>query len=210
MANHKIVFDVDGVLWDFESVFIHAAERYLGLVLIKQNDNYDLAIRYNIPKDTVRVLFNLLSQHRLWEHTSLTPNVPYVLDSLRSLGYDLWALSSIDPALHDSRSKVLQEWIPPHQVICSGFANHGDYKKQHLRAISPLAFVDDYIPNVNASMGLAQHSFLLDLGYTHIDEDLDARAITIGSLVEFKDILSRKLNKSRHEDSKEAILRVTA
>ncbi len=189
MQNKKLVFDVDGVLWDFESVFVYAAMRYLNKKLVKQNDNYNLEMRYNLSKKEVQVLFELLAEHNLWEHASLAENVPDVLDDLRVLGYDLWALSSIDPAFQSSRAKVLQQWIPEHQVICSGFAHHGDYKKDHLRKINPLAFVDDYIPNVNASIGLAQHSFLLDLGYTHIHEDLHADAITISSLSEFKEMI---------------------
>jgi hypothetical protein len=189
MAKRSIVFDVDGVLWDFESVFVYAAQQYLHRKIVKQNDNYNLELRYNLTKDEVLVLFGLLAEHNLWEHSSLAKNVPEVLDELRVLGYDLWALSSIDPTFQSSRAKVLQQWIPAHQVICSGFAHHGDYKKDHLRKIKPFAFVDDYIPNVNASIGLARHSFLLDLGYTHIHEDLDESAITILSLSEFKEML---------------------
>jgi hypothetical protein len=147
-----IALDADGVLLDYHHSYALAWERTFGKRPAIRDataywpiDRYDVHRLQGAEKEAFRAAFD----DEFWTTVPLVNGVLDACNALVDAGYDLVCVSAIPQKFQAARLKNLQAaGLPIDEVIATGHESVGDIspKACALRALAPVAFVDDYVP----------------------------------------------------------------
>ena len=179
MSRPILALDADGVLLDFHMAYALAWQRAFGALPAERDplaywpmDRWDVS-RLDADK---RLHFRQFFDARFW---STVPPIAGALDAcvrLHDAGFELVCVSALDEEYQDDRLSNLRDLgFPIERVIATGNAP-GDIspKAEAIRALRPIAFVDDYLPYLRGLPASVHTALVLRAltGSPNVGEDL--------------------------------------
>lgn len=151
MTKPIIAIDADGVLLDYNLGYAHAWAKAFGeFPVLKNPKAYWHKDRWGIPHLEGERLVHFRAQfdENFWGSLSALSGVARACELLVESGYELVCVSAIDREFEGARMRNLQQLnLPVTRVIATGSKGVGESPKAAaIRALSPVAFVDDYLP----------------------------------------------------------------
>lgn len=151
MSRPIIALDADGVLLDYSSAYAAAWERAFGARPTERDPTAYWPIdRWSVPRLSGASLeqFRTCFDEQFW---SSIPAIGGALDAcirMHHAGYDLICVSALEARFEASRLRNLRDLgFPIARVIATPVqANADSPKASTLKALMPVAFVDDYLP----------------------------------------------------------------
>ena len=146
-----IALDVDGVLLDFHQSYRLAWQRAFGeLPELKDPLAYWPMERWNVE----RLEGNRIAQFRacfdqeLWSSIPALPGALTACHQLDAAGYDLVCVTAVPQQFLQARiQNLLDAGFPVKSVVATSHESGTvSPKAQALKALNPVAFVDDYLP----------------------------------------------------------------
>jgi FMN phosphatase YigB (HAD superfamily) len=151
MANPIVVFDLDGVLLDFESAWHRCAEWTLNREVKRLCNDYPLADRFGLSSQEVRRVWETFHQENWWDRVPLYDEAWEVVEELERMGASLWAVTNVDACHHQSRAISLQGLIPSGRIVTLGEHASPEDRVGILRDLGASAFADDRMDHVKAA-----------------------------------------------------------
>lgn len=149
--NRLIALDADGVLLDYALAYARAWAKAFGeLPTLRDPQAYWPMDRWNVRRleGSELAVFRACFDHEYW---SSIPPISGAIDACQTLvdaGYELVCVTAIESHFQASRLKNLRDHgFPIERVIPT--VHRDDLvspKAAALRALNPVAFVDDYLP----------------------------------------------------------------
>ncbi|WP_437559559.1 HAD family hydrolase [Acidithiobacillus sulfuriphilus] len=167
--NPIVVFDLDGVLLDFESAWARCASRELGRPVRKVSDAYDLQDRYALSSREYHRARQALHRGSWWERIPAHESARDVVCAVEASGASVWAVTNIDARWIRARAISLGGLIPFGRIICLGEDASPHDRAEILDDLHAQAFVDDQSPNANAAVGIVAAPVLLHRGYQGLE-----------------------------------------
>lgn len=166
MARPLIALDADGVLLDFHLGYAGAWARAFGSALVERDPlAYWPIDRWQVERldDERRAHFRRHFDEQFW---SSVPAIEGALDAchrLHDAGYDLVCVSALDAEHEAARLRNLRDHgFPIERVIATGNApGERSPKADAIAALSPEAFVDDYLPYLRGVPGHVHTALVL-------------------------------------------------
>ncbi len=146
----NMVFDLDGVLLDFERAWALCASWTLARELRPLCDAYHLVDRYQLSKRECDRVWDVFHAD-WWDRVPVYEGAWEVITSLESAGATVWAVTNVDAMHHESRALSLQGLIPQARILCLGARGTPSERVEVLRSLRARAFLDDQTPNTNAA-----------------------------------------------------------
>lgn len=167
--NPIAVFDLDGVLLDFESAWVQCASWELGRPIQKVSDAYDLQERYALSSREHRRAWSAFHRDAWWERVPTHDSAWDAVRVLEDRGASIWAVTNVEARWSEARAISLGGLIPLGRIICLGEdASPGD-RSEMLTELGAQAFVDDQASNVNAAVGAVAVPVLLHRNYREME-----------------------------------------
>jgi phosphoglycolate phosphatase-like HAD superfamily hydrolase len=167
--NPIVVFDLDGVLLDFESAWAQCASWELGRPIRKVSDAYDLQERYALSHREHRRVWSAFHRDAWWERVPTHDSAWDAVCALEGRGASIWAVTNVNAQWVHARAVSLGGLIPSGRIVCLGEdASPGD-RAEILTGLSAQAFVDDQASNVNAAVGAVAVPVLLHRNYREME-----------------------------------------
>ena len=147
-----IALDADGVLLDYDAAYRQAWARAFGyLPKLRDPLAYWAKDRWEVSRLTGAELetFRACFDHDYWSSIPAIPGAVRACEELCAAGYTLVCVSAIKSHFQTARLKNLRACgFPIEKVIATpADSSVGESPKAHaLREISPIAFVDDFLP----------------------------------------------------------------
>lgn len=159
----RAVLDVDGVLVDCEGGFVAVGTAALRRPLVKLNNSYNFAIRYNMTEDEVVFVFDAMMDHpQGWGKLDALPGASKAFARLQRYGYEIHLVSAIPEKIRDLRAVSLEaHGMIPDAIHCAG--HHRASKSEIIRQINPVMFVDDRLKHLHEAHFVPER-VLVDLG----------------------------------------------
>lgn len=160
MPQPILALDADGVLLDLHAAVAMAWERAFGVRPVERDplaywpkDRWDVTWpEAGEPLERFRACFD----EDLWSSLPALPGAIEACHQLNDAGYTLVCVTALRPHLEAARLRNLRDLgFPIERVIATG-SNEGERspKADAIAAMSPAAFVDDYLPYLR---GLPAH-----------------------------------------------------
>jgi hypothetical protein len=151
MASRTMALDCDGVLLDYDLAYAGAWQRAFGEYPreVEPQAYWPLqrwGVRRVVGEDLER--FRAAFDERFWSGLPAIPGARQACERLREAGYQLACVTALPPHLADARAQNLRSLgFPAMRVVTTGYTR-GEVspKAAALAALSPVAFVDDYLP----------------------------------------------------------------
>ena len=149
-----IALDCDGVLLDFNLAYAKVWERFTGIYPTQ----LDPMAYWHIDRWSVRKLsgehlahFQVFFDSDFWSTIPPVPGAVQACNCFHQQGYELVCVTALNESLAGARLKNLQDHgFPIEKVYATGnSAGQHSPKKEIVHALSPVAFVDDYLPYFN-------------------------------------------------------------
>jgi len=144
MANPIVVFDLDGVLLDFESAWHRCAEWTLNREVKRLCNDYPLADRFGLSSKEVRRVWETFHQENWWDRVPLYDEAWEVVEELERMGASLWAVTNVDACHHQSRAISLQGLIPSGRLVTKSAAQAPVFR----HGVSGSLLVIQYWPDI--------------------------------------------------------------
>ena len=151
MARPAIALDADGVLLDFHLGYAGAWARAFGALPVERDplaywpmDRWDVE-RLDAER---RAIFRGYFDTEFWSTVPAIEGAVSACTRLHDAGFDLICVSALDAEFEAARLRNLRaHGFPIERVIATGHAE-GDRspKLEAIERVSPVAFVDDYLP----------------------------------------------------------------
>ncbi|MGE0047717.1 MAG: HAD family hydrolase [Acidithiobacillus sp.] len=182
-----VVFDLDGVLLNFERAWRECAEQVLRKQVRRISDKYPLLDRYGLSRhDCNRVWAEF--HEDWWDRVPLYEHVPQILAELEDMGAEVWAVTNVDVRHRDARTISLGGLIPFARIFCLGENAPPQERRDMLRCIRAKAFVDDRIENLHAVTNEIPLAVHLNRGYLGMESPGDGITV-IDDLRDFPEIV---------------------
>lgn len=151
MSRPLIALDADGVLLDFHLGYAGAWERAFGRAPLERDPlAYWPVDRWQVERldATGRALFRRHFDERFWSTVPAIGGAVEACHRLHDAGFELVCVSALDFEYESARLRNLRaHGFPIERVIATGNAEgERSPKAEAIRALRPLAFVDDYLP----------------------------------------------------------------
>jgi len=146
-----IALDADGVLLDYARAYAHAWTKYSGAVPVQHDPHaYWPMQRWGVPQLAGRALeeFRAHFDEVFWSSIPAVAGALEACELLANNGYELVCVTALDARHARARNKnLLSLGFPITRVITTSmYAPLESPKAAVLRALKPLAFVDDFGP----------------------------------------------------------------
>jgi phosphoglycolate phosphatase-like HAD superfamily hydrolase len=159
MARPLIALDADGVLLDFHLGYASAWQRAFGNAPTEHDPlAYWPMDRWHVERlDAIgRTQFRAKFDEKFWTSIPAIPGALNACHRLHRAGFDLVCVSALDLAFESARLRNLRDLgFPIERVIATGNAEGvRSPKADAIESLSPIAFVDDYLPYLR---GVPEH-----------------------------------------------------
>lgn len=146
-----ITLDADGVLLDYSAAYAKAWTRYSGVEPLEHQPHaYWPMERWGVPRLEGQDLeaFRRQFDEVFWSSLSAMPGALQACHLLAQSGHELVCVTALDEQFGEARRRNLQSLgFPIERVITTRMdASRGSPKAPVLRALQPVAFVDDFGP----------------------------------------------------------------
>lgn len=150
-----IALDADGVLLDYHEGYARAWEQAFGQPLtVADPDAYWPWDRYGVPRleMTDRKRLQEAMDDVFWASLRPMPGAVEACEMLHQAGHRLVCVSALDPRYEHARQRNFwEQGLPIERVVATGrpglvSPDALSPKAAALRELSPVAFVDDYLP----------------------------------------------------------------
>jgi len=153
-----IALDADGVLLDYNAAYRKAWEKTFGeLPALRDANAYWAMDRWSVNRLTGKELeqFRASFDENFWNSIPALPNAVRACVELHEAGFELVCVSAIDSHFQAARLQNLRDCgFPIEQVVATSSNGNGiSPKAQALRALRPIAFVDDFLPYLRGIPG---------------------------------------------------------
>lgn len=140
---YRLAFDCDGVLLNFDHGFGQVASDALGRPVIKQNNAYELHLRYQLTETEMARVWSALDDHpQGWAGMNPLQGAREAVAYFKAKGFEIHVVTGIEPRLSETRvANLLAHSMPIDGIVCVG--NGKASKAEHLRSLGPVMFVDD-------------------------------------------------------------------
>jgi hypothetical protein len=189
MANPIVVFDLDGVLLDFESAWRQCAEWTLRREIALLCDDYPLTDRFGLSNREVCRVWDAFHRENWWDRVPLYDEAWETVEEFERMGASLWAVTNVDACHHRSRAISLQGLIPSSRIVTLGEHASPEDRVGIIRDLGATAFADDRTDHVNAAQPYVPCAVLVNRGYRGLDEP-DHGVTVIDDLRDFPEIIS--------------------
>ena len=134
--------DADGVLLDCDNSFRMVGSCLLGRELVKENNQYDLRLRYNVSEEEVNNIFHAMLEHEHgWRGMALIPGAKEAFMILQE-DYDVHIVTAISEDIKKLREESFhRHGMFPTAIHCAG--HHASPKTDILRKLNPVGLIDD-------------------------------------------------------------------
>lgn len=166
MPRPLIALDADGVLLDFHHAYADAWERAFGA---RPRERDPLAYwpmdRWAVERldDAGRQRLRACLDDHFWSTMPALPGAVQACHRLHDAGFQLVCVSALESEFEAARLRNLRALgLPIERVIATG--NAGDArspKADAIEALSPVAFVDDYLPYLRGVPGEVHTALVL-------------------------------------------------
>ncbi|CAN5422706.1 hypothetical protein BH11PSE9_BH11PSE9_04470 [soil metagenome] len=151
MTRPLIALDADGVLLDFHLGYASAWQRAFGAHPRERDPlAYWPMDRWEVDRldEPGRVTFRAAFDEHFWATVPAIEGAVDACHRLRDAGFDLICVSALDLEFEAARLRNLRELgFPIERVIATGnAAGERSPKADVIASLSPIAFVDDYLP----------------------------------------------------------------
>lgn len=168
--NPIVVFDLDGVLLDFESAWKECAEIALRKPIIQVSRAFPLEDRFGLTPGECSRVWNAFDQDTWWDRISPYEDAWDVIGALEAMGASIWAVTNVDAQWSHARAISLEGMIPSGRIITLGAHATPEHRARVLHGLSASAFVDDLPDNANAAASYIPVSVHLNRGYADVAE----------------------------------------
>jgi hypothetical protein len=166
MARPIIALDADGVLLDFHLAYASAWQRAFGHWPSERDARAYWPIdRWQVERLDApgRVRFRAAFDERFWSTVPAIAGAVGACHRLRAAGFDLVCVSALEQEFEAARLRNLRELeFPIDRVIATGNAvGERSPKADAIESLSPVAFVDDYLPYLRGVPGHVHTALVL-------------------------------------------------
>ncbi|MGC9216776.1 hypothetical protein, partial [Acidithiobacillus sp.] len=169
MTSPIVVFDLDGVLLDFESAWAQCAAWELGRPVRKVSEAYDLQERFALSAREWHRVWTAFHRDAWWERVPTHDSAWDTVCALEDRGASIWAVTNVEARWSEARAISLGGLIPSGRIVCMGEDASPHDRAEMLNDLGAQAFVDDQSPNVNAAVGAVAVPVLLHRNYREMD-----------------------------------------
>jgi FMN phosphatase YigB (HAD superfamily) len=196
MMNPIVVFDLDGVLLDFESAWAQCAAWDLAGPIRKVSDAYDLQERYALSSREYRRVWQAFHRSSWWERVQTCTSAWDTICNVEAAGASIWAVTNVNAQWVHARAISLGGLIPSGRIICLGEHASAHHRAEILETLHAQAFIDDRVANANAAVGIIAAPVLLHHGYQGQEEP--AHGVTvIDDLLDFPVVIDSLFKAAR-------------
>lgn len=140
--------DVDGVLVSFLHGFERAFAAVLGRPAIRVTMHWDLDVAYQITKAELNAIWDHIRVHHIYRELPPIAGAFEAVRELESAGYDVHAVTSLDPVFEADRLINLADLgFNPKSLHSVGF----NPKTDALLQLMPVFFADDQLKHLHAA-----------------------------------------------------------
>ena len=166
MARPIIALDADGVLLDFHLAYASAWQRAFGHWPAERDARAYWPIdRWQVERLDApgRVRFREAFDEQFWSTVPAIAGAVGACHRLRAAGFDLVCVSALEQEFEAARLRNLRELeFPIDRVIATGNAvGERSPKADAIESLSPVAFVDDYLPYLRGVPGHVHTALVL-------------------------------------------------
>jgi len=194
--NPIVVFDLDGVLLDFESAWAQCASWELRRPIQKISDAYDLQERFALSAREYHRVWCAFHRDTWWERVPSHDSAWDAVCNVEAAGASIWAVTNVDAQWVHARAISLGGLIPSGRIICLGEHASAHDRAEILEALHAQAFIDDQAANVNAVAGIIAAPVFLHRGY-HGQEEPVHGVTVIDDLLDFPVVIESLFKAAR-------------
>ncbi len=163
--NPIVVFDLDGVLLDFESAWKACAEFVLRKPIIQVSRAFPLEDRFGLTPAECSRVWEAFDRGDWWERVSPYEDAWEVVGALDAMRASIWAITNVDAQWGHARTVSLEGMIPSGRIITLGSHATPAQRARVLCDLGATVFVDDLPDNANAALPHVALSVHLNRGY---------------------------------------------
>lgn len=194
--NPIVVFDLDGVLLDFEFAWAQCASWELGRPIQKVSEAYDLQERYALSSREYHRVWYAFHRDAWWERVPSYDSAWDTVCNVEAAGASIWAVTNVNAQWVHARAISLGGLIPSGRIICLGEDASAHDRAEILEALHAQAFIDDQAANVNAAAGIIAAPIFLHRGY-HGQEEPTHSVTVIDDLLDFPVVIDSLFKAAR-------------
>lgn len=145
-----IALDCDGVLLDYSVAYARAWERAFGVYPAERDPHaywpMDRWAVHRVAGDDLQ-RFRAVFDDEFWSTIPPVPGALQACERLAAAGHELVCVTALPEAFQAARTRNLRELgFPIERVVCTGHEGlHQSPKADALKALKPVAFVDDFL-----------------------------------------------------------------
>lgn len=190
----RVALDADGVLLDFHVGYAVAWQRAFGEFPRERDPQaYWPMDRWEVERLDVagRVQFREHFDERFWSSLPALPGAVAACQRLHQAGFELVCVSALEPRFEAARLGNLRALgFPIERVVATGHTvGETSPKAAALRALRPVAFVDDYLPYLRGIPREVHAALVLRApnGSPNVGDELELAHSTHADLADFAD-----------------------
>ncbi len=190
----RVALDADGVLLDFHFGYAVAWQRAFGEFPRERDPQaYWPMDRWEVERLDLagRVQFREHFDERFWSSLPALPGAVAACQRLHQAGFELVCVSALEPRFETARLGNLRALgFPIERVVATGHTvGETSPKAAALRALRPVAFVDDYLPYLRGIPREVHAALVLRApnGSPNVGDELELAHSTHADLADFAD-----------------------